>query len=219
LYRRKITLGERERHGWPEISCWPRFGEKGKCAVCLAPLTNRQRTFCKGRGCRSKYLMRLYVGVHWTKRHIIVRDGCACKGCGEVFESALVDGGVLLPMPHSLELDHIKPLIEGGGEEPENLQLLCEKCHDSKSAQERKRGYKRNPILPPVAPPETDFYTPDISPAAVLLPDQIPAEHLDPLPSASRSLASRIQSLSLARQTRTAGPHTSDTPTPTRSQD
>ncbi len=34
------------------------------------------------------------------------------------------------------ELDHIVPLIDGGGHELENLQTLCTPCHKKKSARE-----------------------------------------------------------------------------------
>lgn len=36
------------------------------------------------------------------------------------------------------ELDHIVPLIEGGGHELANLQTLCVPCHRAKSAQETR---------------------------------------------------------------------------------
>jgi 5-methylcytosine-specific restriction endonuclease McrA len=34
------------------------------------------------------------------------------------------------------ELDHVVPLIEGGGHEPSNLQTLCAPCHKRKTARE-----------------------------------------------------------------------------------
>ena len=34
------------------------------------------------------------------------------------------------------ELDHIVPLIDGGGHEPANLQTLCTPCHKAKTARE-----------------------------------------------------------------------------------
>lgn len=36
------------------------------------------------------------------------------------------------------ELDHIVPLIDGGGHEPANLQTLCVPCHRRKSAEETR---------------------------------------------------------------------------------
>ena len=36
------------------------------------------------------------------------------------------------------ELDHIVPLIDGGGHEPSNLQTLCTPCHKRKTAGEAR---------------------------------------------------------------------------------
>ena len=36
--------------------------------------------------------------------------------------------------------DHIKPLAEGGTDEDDNVQPLCEPCHDEKSMAERIRA-------------------------------------------------------------------------------
>ena len=38
-----------------------------------------------------------------------------------------------------VELDHIVPLWEGGKNEPENFQALCQPCHRAKTADEAKR--------------------------------------------------------------------------------
>ena len=40
--------------------------------------------------------------------------------------------------------DHIKPLAEGGADDSNNVQGLCEPCHDAKSLQERIRGMRRS---------------------------------------------------------------------------
>lgn len=39
--------------------------------------------------------------------------------------------------------DHIVPIAEGGSDEADNTQLLCDACHDVKSEAERKRGIER----------------------------------------------------------------------------
>ncbi len=49
------------------------------------------------------------------------------------------------------ELDHIVPLIDGGGHEPANLQTLCVPCHRRKSAEEtrdRARARAEAGVLP-----------------------------------------------------------------------
>jgi 5-methylcytosine-specific restriction protein A len=40
--------------------------------------------------------------------------------------------------------DHIKPLAEGGTDDDDNVQGLCESCHDAKSKTESIRGRQRN---------------------------------------------------------------------------
>ena len=54
------------------------------------------------------------------------------------------------------ELDHIVPLIDGGGHELENLQTLCTPCHKKKTAQEAsQRAAQPRPSPEPGAePPE-----------------------------------------------------------------
>lgn len=39
--------------------------------------------------------------------------------------------------------DHIVPLEEGGQDVEENVQPICDDCHDAKSKAERARGLKR----------------------------------------------------------------------------
>ena len=41
----------------------------------------------------------------------------------------------------SINIDHIIPLACGGTNEPENLQILCKKCHFSKTKEEHANGY------------------------------------------------------------------------------
>lgn len=61
------------------------------------------------------------------------RDGFTCQGCG------------LVTPPRLLQVDHIKPLAEGGTESGDNLQSLCivgpdGGCHGIKSKGEARRG-------------------------------------------------------------------------------
>ncbi len=41
-----------------------------------------------------------------------------------------------LLMPFDFEVDHIHPFARGGGDEPDNLQLLCSLCNRRKANQE-----------------------------------------------------------------------------------
>lgn len=48
---------------------------------------------------------------------VVERDGEVCRGCGTT---------------DRLTIDHIKPVSQGGGNEVENLQILCQPCNSSK---------------------------------------------------------------------------------------
>lgn len=50
---------------------------------------------------------------------VFVRDGNKCVRCGTLDD---------------LSLDHIQPVSRGGGNEPENLRVLCRPCNSSKGA-------------------------------------------------------------------------------------
>lgn len=57
---------------------------------------------------------------HWQEVIINIL-GKKCVGCGSTIK---------------LELHHIKPLIKGGENTIENLQVLCKSCHDRKPSNE-----------------------------------------------------------------------------------
>ena len=51
----------------------------------------------------------------------------------------------LTNIPKGKEIDHIKPLVDGGPDIPSNLQLLTEKQHAAKTAREAEaRAKKKN---------------------------------------------------------------------------
>lgn len=86
----------------------------------------RQRDFWKWHN-------QLYLGGssrshEWRERakQSKIRDGFKCVTCGS-------EGG-------KLETDHMIPLSKGGGNNFENLQTLCETCHDLKHKLARKRS-------------------------------------------------------------------------------
>lgn len=54
-------------------------------------------------------------------------QGGKCLACHEVYE------------PRDMELDHMVPLSDGGGEDRRNLQMLCKTCHQDKTARENSR--------------------------------------------------------------------------------
>ena len=68
---------------------------------------------------------------HGTRMRILARDGRRCRVCGMT-----ADDGV------TLEVDHILPVAKGGGNEDENLWVLCRPCNSGKS----------NLLLPNITP-------------------------------------------------------------------
>lgn len=64
-----------------------------------------------------------------TLRHQLFRDHPLCRQCEREgrFRRATVR-------------DHVIPLAEGGTDEPDNIQGLCDECHELKSARESARG-------------------------------------------------------------------------------
>jgi len=62
------------------------------------------------------------------------------------------DGGCLLKGElEEYDIDHIKPVGDGGQDEPENLQALCPACHRRKTNRER---IERSSGAPAAAMPE-----------------------------------------------------------------
>lgn len=139
-YRVAINLTEGHKLGWNLLSEFPRFGMPGHCEVCNVKLIGRKTSYCCAGHAHLK-ASRIWYSAPWQKRLIAVRDGCACKMCGEAFYSVLVEGGPLYPEIWKLELDHVRPLHAGGTEKPENCQLLCESCHDAKTLFDRKATF------------------------------------------------------------------------------
>ena len=74
-------------------------------------------------------------GAAWdrTRKRIFDRDEGLCQNC-------LKHGR---PTPGT-DVDHKLPKAQGGGDEDENLQLLCRACHREKTARESQGGAVEN---------------------------------------------------------------------------
>lgn len=48
--------------------------------------------------------------------------------------------GCMTAYPEGFALDHIVALVNGGEDEEHNCQILCHRCHDSKTAQDMSGG-------------------------------------------------------------------------------
>lgn len=69
---------------------------------------------------------RILKGAHLTKRRKqMYIDNPHCNVCGR-----------LTQYPKGFQIDHIKPLSKGGTDTPDNVQLLCLDCHDTKTAKD-----------------------------------------------------------------------------------
>lgn len=62
------------------------------------------------------------------RRYLLRRDNLTCAICGR------------LALEQELEVDHIKPLAEGGADVLKNCQLACLECHSEKTQAEAQRG-------------------------------------------------------------------------------
>ena len=80
------------------------------------------------------------TGWQALRRAIHRRDQGICQGCGQ-------------PVGDRWQVDHIVPVAEGGGDDPDNLRLLGVDCcdtHSDKTKAEAMRGRKRrSPRRPP----------------------------------------------------------------------
>lgn len=67
--------------------------------------------------CRK--LANIAISDYELRVSIFKRDGFVCRKCGS---------------SERLSIDHVKPVVEGGGNEPENLQTLCLPCNLKKGS-------------------------------------------------------------------------------------
>lgn len=68
-----------------------------------------------------------------TKRRIAERDRWTCCACGVIVGYS------------TSHLDHIVALAHGGGDDDGNLQTLCIRCSELKTASESRQGRERSP--------------------------------------------------------------------------
>ena len=81
----------------------------------IKPLTDTPNTVPRKRG---------YAGVK-DRELIRERDRGLCRECER---NGIITVGAVV--------DHIVPLWNGGSDEPDNKELLCNACHDRKTARE-----------------------------------------------------------------------------------
>lgn len=108
----------------------PYYENENQCPWCGGEVNNKRRRFCSD-DCRNEY-------AHYTvwsrgrdaySLRILYRDNFTCQDCGE-FHAFYNQHGMYIPIDDGqLEVHHIVPVSEGGGDEPENLVTLCKNCH------------------------------------------------------------------------------------------
>lgn len=117
---------------------------KGCCRWCGDPLTGRRTSYCSDK-CKEETWLRIVWSA--LRDHIIARDKM-CRLCdGASYKANSFDTWALAhdygnrsykPMEFDgpgvrvepeWHVDHIKPIAEGGTDDPANLRLLCGRCH------------------------------------------------------------------------------------------
>lgn len=58
------------------------------------------------------------------RRYVFLRDGGKCRYCGRVCDERT-----------RWEIDHVRPISEGGNDHSSNLVLACRRCNQSKGMQ------------------------------------------------------------------------------------
>jgi 5-methylcytosine-specific restriction endonuclease McrA len=106
------------------------------CRWCSTEVSKR-RTFC-GELCVHEWKLRSDAG--YARKLVFERDAGKCALCP-----------VVLGRTDAWEMDHIIPVVEGGGCcGLENLRLLCPPCHRGVTAElaRRRADQRRGPVLP-----------------------------------------------------------------------
>ncbi|WP_347268818.1 HNH endonuclease signature motif containing protein [Paracoccus sp. (in: a-proteobacteria)] len=77
-------------------------------------------------------------GAAWDRLRvaILTRDKWLCQECMRQGRARPLG---VLPRDHAV--DHITPKAQGGSDDPDNLQSLCDPCHTAKTA--RDEGWAR----------------------------------------------------------------------------
>ena len=108
----------------------PKYEKQNQCPWCGGEVNNKRRRFCCNQ-CREKF----NLATVWQRKRdayslrILYRDKFTCQDCGE--ENCVInEHGMKIPADNgNLQVHHIKPVSQGGGDEPANLITLCKKCH------------------------------------------------------------------------------------------
>ena len=112
----------------------PTFEKENQCPWCGGEVNNKRRRFCCDE-CRQAFAN----ATVWNRGRdpyslrMLYRDNFTCQECGE-FHAFINEFGMIIPIDDGeLEVHHIVPVAEGGGDEQQNLSTLCKRCHKEKT--------------------------------------------------------------------------------------
>lgn len=108
----------------------PDYVEPKHCKWCGKLLSGRRTSFCCDEHSKAFNDMTVWNrGRDPYSLRILYRDNFTCQKCGE-FHAFQNEYGVAIPIDDGkLNVHHIVPVCNGGGDEPENLVTLCVDCH------------------------------------------------------------------------------------------
>lgn len=107
----------------------PVYEKENQCPWCGKEVNNKRRRYCSDE-CRERFA---WFTV-WNRGRdpyslrMLYRDNFTCQDCGE-FRAFINEHGMTIPIDCGLEVHHIVPVSDGGGDEPANLVTLCVECH------------------------------------------------------------------------------------------
>lgn len=114
----------------------PKYVEDGYCKWCGKKIENKRRKEFCCKECSQAF----GNATVWQRGRdpyslrILYRDNFTCQDCGQ-FLAYRNSCGVYVPIDDGAEVHHIKPVSEGGGDEPTNLITLCVECHKARHKQ------------------------------------------------------------------------------------
>lgn len=113
----------------------PKYVDDGFCPWCGKLVTNKRRTYCCEECKRSFDNVTVWHrGRDPYSLRILYRDNFTCQDCGE-FHAYRNDNGIYIPNDDGqLDVHHILPVSQGGGDEQQNLVTLCKDCHKARHA-------------------------------------------------------------------------------------
>ena len=102
------------------------------CAQCGCDISNlhARREVCSTRCSNRRERLRQRDAEHARRQALFERDGWRCAICG----GPVRRDGDPQSDPDAPTLDHIIPRVDGGGDEPGNLQTAHRKCNNAKGA-------------------------------------------------------------------------------------